>query len=210
MANTNAPFGFRQVAGTGSNPTYELNTEYITSTTAAIFSGDPVCHITDGSVAGNTTSPLPGTTTPIAGIFFGCKYLSTAQKRTVWNNYWPGSDLAAGISAEAYVINDPDMKLVAQSGNSTTGGFSQSGLGNLYQFSYNLAGQVSQNSTSTGQSAAYIDVTTVSGATTAGTYPFRLVGLVTSPGNSTYTTGAYNTGIFKWNNQENYSTNSPA
>ena len=48
MANTNAPFGFRQIKGTGSAPTYEQNTRYIASANStAIYFGDVEAYIID-------------------------------------------------------------------------------------------------------------------------------------------------------------------
>jgi hypothetical protein len=115
MPNINAPFGFRHFRGNGSAPTYEQVEFPITSTAPAIYFGDPVVAQADGSIAaptassGNTPAALG-----LAGIFQGCKYLSIAQKRVVWSNYWPGSDAVAG-SVKGYVVNDPNAQFVAQS-----------------------------------------------------------------------------------------------
>jgi hypothetical protein len=223
MANNNAPFGFREVQGTGSAPTYEIATEAITSTTAAIFFGDPVARIADGSIAGNTTSALPCCTTaiPLAGIFIGCKYLSVANKKTQWANYWPSSDANSAAPIEGYVVNSPDSRFLAQAGGSTGGGFTQSMIGLLCQFNYNVAGQVSLNSTSTGQSAAYVDLAntatgSATGVSTGSLLPFRFVSLVTPPANfgaysgtppTSGLTGAYNTGIVRFNTTEQNATN---
>ena len=64
MANTFAPFGFRQWSGTGSAPTYEQVTLIggIDYNTVNIFYGDPVFRLSDGTLAGITTGPGPGTT----------------------------------------------------------------------------------------------------------------------------------------------------
>lgn len=218
MANVQQPFGFRQASGTGSNPTYEQIAEAITSSTAAIFFGDPVAHIADGSIAGNTTSALPCCTTaiPLAGIFIGCQYLSVANKKTTWANYWPASDANSAAPITGYVINDPDARFLCQAGGSTGGGFTQAMTGLLCQFNYNLAGQVSQNATSTGQSAAYVDLAatstgSVTGVSTGSLFPFRFVSLVTPPQNfGTYSgtpptsalLGAYNNGIVRFNTSE--------
>ena len=94
MANTNAPFGFRQYSGNGSAPTYEQIAVAIAYDATAIFFGDPVIPTAGGGVAiaPSTSTSRPDQDTPIIGGFVGCKYLSTSQKRTVWSNYWPGSD----------------------------------------------------------------------------------------------------------------------
>ena len=64
MANAFGPFGFRQFSGTGSVPTFEQVTLIggIDYNTANIFQGDPVFRLSDGTIAGITTAPAPGTT----------------------------------------------------------------------------------------------------------------------------------------------------
>ena len=98
MANTNAPFGFRQYRGLGSAPTYEQSVRLVKSdNTTAIYFGDPVSNLNTGYIARATAG-----TAQIAGIFAGCKYLSTSQKRIVWSNYWPGADASADVEAVSY------------------------------------------------------------------------------------------------------------
>lgn len=185
MANTAAPFGFRQISGTGSVPTYELSTYSIASTnTTAIFQGDAVVPVT-GTATGYIKQAT-ASTVALAGIFNGCKYLSTSQKRTVWSNYWPGSDATGDI--EAYVIDDPNAKFVVQAGG-TNIGFSK-----LYQ---NVQLNVGTGNTATGISGMYVETP----ATTA-TLPFRIVDLVADPPgqNGTDIASAYNYVIVQFNN----------
>ena len=112
MANANTPFGFRQYSGTGSAPTFEQVAVNIAYNASAIYFGDPVEPTADGTVAqGDGTTAAAG----IAGIFVGCKYLSVAQKRTVWSNYWPGSDVASTSVVTGYIVNDPNAKWLVQS-----------------------------------------------------------------------------------------------
>jgi hypothetical protein len=195
MANTFAPYGFRQVSGTGSSPTYEQVVGSIDFNTANIFFGDPVFRLTaDGTIAGVTTGPGPGTT-PIAGIFIGCKYLSVAQKRTVWSNYWPGSDVASTNVVEGYIINDPLAQWVAQVGTSTSTGVTLAQIGLNCQFAYGTG------NTANGLSGAFIDIS-VAPAVTA-TFPFRILGLITNPPGSPGTTiGANNYVQVAFNNVE--------
>lgn len=196
MANNNAPFGFRQAQGTGTTPSYEQVEQLCDYNTAAIFVGDPVAHISDGTIAGATTSALPGTV-PIAGIYVGCHYLSVSQKHVVWSNYWPGSDVASGNSVSVYIINDPNAQWLAQSSGAS--GLTQSLVGTAMQFVYGTG------STSTGQSGAYIDASNTNGTAT---FPFRLNQLTKPVGNTSYTTGEYNQGIFAFNNIETRVTTS--
>lgn len=199
MANTFAPFGFAQRRGTGASPTYEQVTGIVDYNTANIFFGDPVFRLTaDGTLAGVTTGPGPGTT-PIAGVFIGCKYPSVAQKRTTWSNYWPGSDVASTNTVEAYIINDPAAQFTAQVGTSTSTGIVAANIGANVQFAYGTG------NTSNGISGAYIDIS-VTPAVTA-TFPFRVAGLVLDPPGSPGTqTGANNYVIVAFNNVETKNT----
>lgn len=174
MTNTFAPFGFRDYyAGSGGAGTWAQHTYRIASTEAtAIYRGDPVMPVI-GAATGYITVGAPGTTV-LAGIFSGCKYLSTANKRTVWQNYWPGSDTAYDV--EAYVTDDPNAQFVVQ-GNSTTfnitGSLSIMTSGPQMQYAQFAIGTGNAN---TQQSGAYLN----SLGTTV-TFPFIVRDLVTSP-----------------------------
>lgn len=190
MANTNAPFGFRQLSGTGSAPTYEQVTMTIDKDdSTAVFYGDAVVPVT-GSATGYIKQAT-ASTVALAGIFYGCKYLSTSQKRTVWSNYWPGSDASADV--EAYVCNDPNAQFLAQAG-STNVGFSKIGQ--------NIQLNVGTGNTANGISGMYVE----SPATTA-TLPFRVVAIPgltagaanSSPGVPDPTLG-YNWVVVQFNN----------
>ena len=195
MANVNAPFGFSQYRGTGSTPTFELVQVIIDYNTANIFQNDPVFRLSgDGTIAGITTGPGPGTTA-IAGVFQSCKYPSVAQKRTVWSNYWPGSDVASTNSVTGYIVNDSNAQFLAQVAGSTTNVVAAN-VGLNCQFAYGTG------NTANGISGAYIDIT-VAPATTA-TLPFRINYLLTDPpgANGTATTGGYNQVVVAFNNVE--------
>jgi hypothetical protein len=195
MANISAPFGFRQWSGTGSAPTYEqvaFTNGGIDFNTAAIFYGDPVTRFSssDGTLLQGTTA----TAIAQAGVFQGCKYLSTAQKRTVWSNYWPGSDVAstAQSTIEAYVINDPNAQFLVQSDGT---GATQAQMG--ANVNYNIGTGNAAN----GLSGAFITPGTTAGVTA--TLPFRMVSLVLNPPGAPGTaTGAFNLVIVAFNNVE--------
>lgn len=190
MANTNAPFGFRQYSGTGSAPTYEQVTALIASNdTNALYFGDPVVPLATGYITKGDPSGAP--TVQLAGIFVGCTYLSVSQKRTVWSNYWPGSDNNGTVTA--YIVNDPNAKFIAQVGGSSSVGATQADVNANVQFAYGTGNSAS------GISGAYVDIS-VSPTTTA-TLPFRIVDLVTQPPGSAGTaSGAYNYVIVAFNN----------
>lgn len=175
MPNTYAPFGFRQYSGAGSAPTYEQVAMKISSAyTTPIFFGDAVLQDANGYITRAGDAP----TTQLAGVFQGCKYLSVSQKRTVWSNYWPGSDNNGDI--EAYVVNDPNARFVVQAASGLN--ITQADVG----ASISLAGGSGGN-TSTGISGMYANT-----VGTSSTAPFRIVSLVTDPPGSNGTDTAAN------------------
>ena len=184
MANANTPFGFQQYQGNGSVPTYEQVPVKIAYNASAIYYGDPVEGDANGLVVqGDGTTGNSG----IAGIFVGCKYLSVSQKRTVWSNYWPGSDVASTQTVEGYIVNDPNAKFLVQSDST---GIAQADV-NL-----NIGYAIGTGNANTGISGAY-----VTGAAVTATLPFRIVGLVQDPPGSPGTeAGAYNRVIVAFNN----------
>lgn len=186
MANTAAYNGFQQYSGTGSAPTYEQVAVQIAYNASAIYYGDPVNPDANGNVVVGVTSSSSGNT-QIAGVFVGCKYLSVSQKRTVWSNYWPGSDVASGNVVEGYIINDPNAKFIAQFGNvSVSQSYVNSGVG------FNIG----TPNTASGISGAYLAT-----LATDNTMPFKVVALVTDPPGANGTeSGAYQKAIVAFNN----------
>ena len=183
MANTNAPYGFRQYQGTGSAPTYEQVSVLIAAAdTTKVYFGDPVVPLNTGYVAQASSNSVQ-----IAGIFVGCKYLSVSQKRTVWSNYWPGADNNGDVTA--YIVNDPNAKFVAQT--DATGAVQG-------DVNANVGFAIGTGNQSNGISGAYVDMSTVN---TTATLPFRIVSLVTQPPGAPGTeAGAYNTVVVAFNN----------
>ena len=193
MANSNPGSynGFQQYSGNGSAPTYEQ----VAGTAAynkVIYFGDPV--IINGSTGyieqATTTAGTTGVA-PIAGVFVGCKYTSVSQKKTVWSNYAPGTDVANTDTVVVYYVNDPNAKFsvwsdatgIAQSDVGSTGGFN-----------------IGSGNASNGISGAYLNWGT-SGANSDGTGPFRIIGLVGDPPGINGTSfGAYAHVVVAFNN----------
>jgi hypothetical protein len=193
MANVSSPFGFWQRGGLGSSPTYEQAEQGnggIDYNTGAIYYGDPVQRV--GSGDGTITQGANAQTTPMAGVFIGCKYLSTSQKRTVWSNYWPGSDVTSAnqSSISAWIVNDPNAQFLVQS-DSTGVVQADVGANNDYQIGTGTAAN--------GISGAYL----VHGGATTSTKPWRVVSLVLDPPGAPGTaTGGYNYVVVAFNNVE--------
>lgn len=193
MANTFAPYGFRQYSGNGSAPTYEQVAVLIDYNATNIFFGDPVTWQSDGSVAQSASTGTSPAALGIAGIFVGCRYLSVAQKRTVWSNFWPGSDVAAGNYVEGYIINDPNAKFVAQSDGVTT--ITNSFLNYVIGF---VGGSSVTGNTANGISAAYLDAAnaaTLTGGSYTANAPFKVVGIVNFPPGAQGTLSNGTTGV---------------
>lgn len=190
MPNVQAPFGFSPIGRIpGMTPNFAPSVRRIASNNStAIYKGDPVTSLSTGYITRSTAG-----TTQIAGIFWGCKYYSTSQRRTVWSNYWPGSDATGDI--EAYVIDDPDARFVVQAGGSTTPiGFAD--------INANANFALGTGNAATGLSGAFLDQTSINPATT--TLPFRIIDIVREPPgqNGTDIAAAYNYVIVGFNAQD--------
>ena len=194
MANTFAPYGFLQYqGGAGGAPTFAQSTRKIASgNTTAVYTGDPVMPVVS-TANGYITQAAAGTTV-LAGIFVGCKYLSTSQKRTVWQAYWPGSDTSYDV--EAYVIDDPNARFVVQSSGS---GFPITGTATAQ--TSGVQGQYAQFTIGTGNSATGRSGAYISAVGTTVTYPFIVVDYATSFGNGGDPTTQYCNLIVGFNNE---------
>jgi hypothetical protein len=194
MANTQAYYGFLQFqGGAGGAPTFAQSPRRIASTNStAIFTGDPVMPVV-GTANGYITQAAAGTT-PVAGIFVGCKYLSTSQKRVVWSSYWPGSDATGDV--EAYVIDDPAARFIVQTSTTSfpmTGSVTTMTSGVIGQ---NAQFTIGTGSTATGRSGAYL-----SSVGTTATFPFTIVDYAVSFGNGGDPTTQYCNVVVGFNNE---------
>lgn len=203
MANVAAPFGFTQM-GTASGPPnfaragspspYKIKAGFVTS----VFYGDAVRMW----ISGDDVSSAAGYITPwviadgagdatkiLVGIFLGCQYYSTSQKKTVFSNYYPGADASADV--DCYVCDDPDSQWMVQA---STGPITAASIG---------AG-VDIVASPIGNTLTGISGMSVGTPTTTVTLPFKVVNLVTSPpgANGTDITTAANKVIVTFNNQQ--------
>ena len=190
MANNFAPFGFRPVSTSqGASVNWRISTRRIASSNATqIFKGDAVTQVLPANGYITQASNTSTLTAPIAGIFWGCQYLSTSQKRVVWNQYWPGSDASGDVIA--YVIDDPNARFVVQSSGSDfiiSGDVSTFGSSPVGQYC-NL--NVGTGNTLSQQSGMFVDT-----VATTNTFPFIITNMVLDPPGSN---GTDPTAIYNW------------
>jgi hypothetical protein len=168
MANTNAPFGLRQLGLNGSPPTNFSNATFIggidNADTTPIFCGDLIKRVNTGYVAQWTN----GTAVSQAlGVFLGCSYYSISQNTKVFNRFWPGADAAADVDAFYIPFQQaPIGSFVIQSGPA---GIEFADIGK------NVDIVVGTGNTTTGFSGSYLS-TVVDTATV----PLTITGLWTS------------------------------
>jgi hypothetical protein len=155
--------------------------------------------------------------TPIAGIFIGCAYQSTAMKTITRSRYWPGTSDSNGDIA-AYVVSDPNAQWLVQTANSNTTstavGFAS--VGQNIGINYNTSGgSLTNGNTSTGSSTYFADQYTLAANFPTGYvgqpyFPFRIIGpanAATGGANSAFSgingndsTSAFNNIIVGFNN----------
>lgn len=202
MANVQGAFGFLQM-GTASGPVnfaragspspYKIKAGFVTP----VYNGDAVRMW----ISGDDSSSSAGYITPwiaadgssatkiLVGIFQGCEYYSTSQKKTIYNNYYPGSDATGDVTC--YVCGDPQAQFMVQA---HAGPITAASIGAAVDIVVSPVGNAT-----TGQSGMSLDT-----PTTTVTFPFKVVNLVTSPPgvNGTDVTTAYNNVIVAFNNQQ--------
>lgn len=168
MANTFAPFGFRQFGRReGGAPTAGMERMYLLSSdTNLYFTGDVVAVSSASLVAGYITLPSSGTLTQIAGIFAGCEYYNPSVGRVVWNSYFPGN-VGSSSPCNAYVITDPEQLFLVQCTTTAVVGTSAINLNVGWASSLQANGN-----TLSGISAVALNSTTVSANSSL---PFRIV-----------------------------------
>jgi hypothetical protein len=180
MANNNAPFGLAAYGGPlGAAYNGELREVKIAAgDTNKIFFGDPVKQLNTGYVAAWTAGTE---VSQLAGIFAGCKYLSSVTGKWEYSRFWPGG----GNTGDALALIVPctggvPLKFRAQSSGAA---FTQADIG------INADVVMNAGNAATGLSAAALNQATL-GPTA--TLPFRIVGLYPGVDNGGDHTTPYN------------------
>lgn len=114
MSNPNTPFGFQEIGWNRGGPSVTgatVERKIAAGYGTVIGYGDVVQSLTTGYISRGAASV---TGSNVAGIFKGCRYLSTSQKRVVFSQSWPSGDHAydgiafivpiAGVPAKLFKV----------------------------------------------------------------------------------------------------------
>lgn len=196
MPNLQGPFGFSQI-GTASGPvnfaeSHNPPWRIAAGNTTPIFYGDAVRLNSTGPTGFLETWVVGDGATAtriLVGIFVGCRYFSTSQRKMVWSNFWPGGDATGDVFA--FIVDDPDSQFKVQA---AAGPITQANIGQTVDIVATPIG-----STVTGISGMSIGT-----PTTTATLPFKVVNIITQPptANGTDITTAFNNVVVTMNNQQ--------
>lgn len=188
----NAPMGLQPVrkldgsCWSVSENSYQIASGYAT----AIFSGDPVTMLSDGTIGIGVAG------SPCLGVFWGVKYQFAAPQangqKFAMSPYWPAATaLPAGTVAEAMIIDDPNVVFDVQ--ETDAAGAAGTPLVIADQ-NLNINFRVGSGNTATGQSTSSIN--NASEAVTI-SLNLKIIGLTPRPGN---VVGNFANWLVTWNN----------
>lgn len=190
MANTNAPFGFRQIGRLpGAAANFAPSWRKISgSDSTAVFNGSPVTSLSTGYVARSA----PSTSVPIAGIAVGFAWQSVSFGYYRYFPYWSGAttDVASGTDVDVMLIDDPSAIFEVQASSAAV---SFSDINAMAQFA------TATGNTVTGISKETLVATTIDPTSSA--FPFRVVAVPTFLGTIDQT-AAYNHAYVAFNFQD--------
>ena len=188
MANQDTSFGLRPIGlnGASANTTGVTQYEIATNNTNAIFQNSPVIPLSTGfiDIVGNAN----GGTVPALGVFLGVEYVDSSSKKTVFKNYWPGSNnvsVDTNFPVKALVADNPNQLFMVAADETVTD--RATAIADIFA-NASLATATS-GSTSTGRSTAQLDIST---AATTATLRMRIQGITTDVANLDYASAGVN------------------
>ena len=188
MANQDTSFGLRPIGlnGASANTTGVTQYEIATNNTNAIFQNSPVIPLSTGfiDIVGNAN----GGTVPALGVFLGVEYVDSSSKKTVFKNYWPGSNnvsVDTNFPVKALVADNPNQLFMVAADETVTD--RATAIADIFA-NASLATATS-GSTSTGRSTAQLDIST---AATTATLLMRIQGISTDVANLDYASAGVN------------------
>ena len=201
MANQDTAFGLRPIGlnGASANTTGVTQYEIASDNTNAIFQYSPVIPLAAGVI--DIVGAANGGTVPALGVFMGVEYVDSSTKKTVFKNFWPGSNnvsVDTNFPVKAFVADNPNQLFMIAADESVTN--RATALADVFS-NCSLANGTS-GSTNTGRSTAELDIST---AATTATLFMRIVGLTTDVANLDYDAAGVNFVV-----RFNFHFNSPA
>ena len=188
MANQDTAFGLRPIGinGAGANTTGVTQYEIASNNTNAIYQYSPVIPLDTGliDIVGNAN----GGTVPALGVFMGVEYVDSSTKKTVFKNFWPGSNnvsVDTNFPIKALVADNPNQLFMVAADGATTD--RATALADVFA-NASLATATS-GSTANGRSTAELDIST---AAATATLFMRIVGLTTDDANLDYASAGVN------------------
>lgn len=171
MANVNKPFGLLPIGnlGTGAPFNGELMNVPMAYDTAAIYRGDPVAKLASGYVG--VWTPSSTAVSQLAGIFWGCEFLSAFTGKMESSAFWPGSGTVASSAQNTIVAKIIPCNLAVPGAfviQSDATGIAFADIGR------NCDVALGTGNTLNGQSGAYINSATLNDTATL---PFRIKSL---------------------------------
>lgn len=171
-------FGLRPIGKVGGNPFNNATTQYeiASNYTTAIYNGGIVIPLAGGTIAISDQAVAP------LGVLGGVEYVDSNTGKTVFSNYWPGSNnvsVDTNHPVKAFVFDDPmQLYVVVADGTNTD---RATALADTFA-NCDMA-SVNNGSTNTGMSSDMLDIST---AATTNTLDVRIVGLYEEEGNTDY------------------------
>ena len=201
MANQDTAFGLRPIGlnGASANTTGVTQYEIANDNTNAIYQYSAVIPLAAGVI--DIVGAANGGTVPALGVLMGVEYVDSSSKKTVFKNYWPGSNnvsVDTNFPVKAFVADNPNQLFMVAADESVTN--RATALADVFS-NCSLANGTS-GSTNTGRSTAELDIST---AATTATLFMRIVGLTTDVANLDYDAAGVNFVV-----RVNFHFNSPA
>ena len=201
MANQDTAFGLRPIGlnGASANTTGVTQYEIANDNTNAIYQYTAVIPLAAGVI--DIVGAANGGTVPALGVLMGVEYVDSSSKKTVFKNYWPGSNnvsVDTNFPVKAFVADNPNQLFMVAADESVTN--RATALADVFS-NCSLANGTS-GSTNTGRSTAELDIST---AATTATLFMRIVGLTTDVANLDYDAAGVNFVV-----RFNFHFNSPA
>ena len=179
MANAlTGGYGLRPIGITGSGPNSTGTTQYeiASDNTDAIYHGGIVIPLEAGVIGKTDQAVAP------LGVLNGVEYVDSNTGKTVFSNYWPGSNnvsVNTNHPVKAFVFDNPmQLYTVVADGTNTNRATALADV-----FSNCAMASVNNGSTNTGQSSDMLDIST---AATTATLDVRIVGLFEDDANVDY------------------------